>query len=178
MFGIQLPTAAGVLLRRACSYGFKGLRSIDRRQLLCPSSPSRKKGENVVKHSPPVYTVTMILYVKTKRFSATAMVFRAFAYYYYYIIIYRGILHNIIMCRTLVNAMHIDIIIVHFSSAVESQLYRFCTYDVRYTYYLVSYYLQRGRARYRLFYPFGIIIISFAKTRVTGRRPLHVLCDV
>lgn len=27
---------------------------------------------------------------------------RAFAYYYYYIIIYRGILHNIITCRTLV----------------------------------------------------------------------------
>lgn len=78
------------------------------------------------------------------------------------------------MCRTLVNAMHIDIIIVHFSSAVDVdlQLYRFCTYTTCATYYLVSHYLQR--ARDIDFYPFELIIILFAKTRVTGRCPLHV----
>lgn len=99
----------------------------------------------------------MILYVKTMRFSATA----TFAYYYYLLYYYR-ILHN--MCRTLVNAMHIDIIIVHRSSSVDLQLYRFCTYTMCATYYLVSHYLQRERDID--FYLFELIKISFARTRV------------
>lgn len=79
------------------------------------------------------------------------------------------------MCRTLVNAMHIDIIIVHLSSSVDLQLYRFCTYTM--CYLLPGITLPAARARYRLL-SVRINCNIVCKNTRAGRCALHVLCDV